>query len=549
MKSIKNKIWTLSLFVAGVVSLTGCIEETEPTSVATESQIAQSSSATEALLMAMPAYFNDVNTSMVDDNSWHAPFGYPSMMIIRDLLTGDYGYNTSSYTGHFSWAAKNQYMGDGYLYGQYRWNFYYGFIQTANNLIGGVNEATATKEQLGYLGVGYAFRAMLYLDLARMYEFLPNEKTNNINADGHDVLNLTVPIVKAGMSQDAARNNPRATREDMAKFIEEDLNAAEKHIVNLTSTQNHVLPDLACVYGLKARLYMWLEKYDQAAGYARAAINEYEGGVMSKDTALDPVNGFNTAAPFMWCGTQTSEDNSVQTGIVNFISWQSNQTTFGYTGTATGVYVMVDKNMYDRISDTDFRKLWFQAPEGSPLRDQIKYLTPSDKNDMPAYAALKFRPAKGDAENYSTGAASSYPVMRIEEMYFIEAEATAHGNANNGLDLLKEFMKKRDPNYQFVTTDKAEKTEKDAIINEIVFQKRVELWGEGQTFYDVKRLNMSVTRGYEGSPFFDLTRLNTEGRPAWMNLVIIRTESNNNKALEGWNNPDPSDLYTPWVAE
>ena len=86
---------------------------------------------------------------------------------------------------------------------------------------------------------------------------------------------------------------------------------------------------------------------------------------------------------------------------------------------------------------------------------------------------------------------------------------------------------------------------KDALVDEIVFQKRVELWGEGQTFFDIKRLNYSVTRGYAGTNFYPLCRFNTNGRPAWMNFVIVQTEENNNAAVNGWNNPDPSDKYTP----
>ena len=88
---------------------------------------------------------------------------------------------------------------------------------------------------------------------------------------------------------------------------------------------------------------------------------------------------------------------------------------------------------------------------------------------------------------------------------------------------------------------------KDDVIEEIVFQKRVELWGEGRTFYDIKRLNYSVTRGYEGTNYYSTSRFNTNGRPAWMNFVFHRSEAENNTALRGYNNPDPSKCYTPWV--
>ena len=39
------------------------------------------------------------------------------------------------------------------------------------------------------------------------------------------------------------------------------------------------------------------------------------------------------------------------------------------------------------------------------------------------YATIKFRPKNGEMNDYTIGAAVDYPLMRIEEMYLIEAEA------------------------------------------------------------------------------------------------------------------------------
>ena len=87
-------------------------------------------------------------------------------------------------------------------------------------------------------------------------------------------------------------------------------------------------------------------------------------------------------------------------------------------------------------------------------------------------------------------------------------------------------------------------TDKEGVVEEIVLQKRIELWGEGLTFFDVKRLDMGVDRTYQGSNFYDNTQFNTNGhRPAWMNYCIVQTEENSNSALRGWNNPDPSNRY------
>ena len=155
------------------------------------------------------------------------------------------------------------------------------------------------------------------------------------------------------------------------------------------------------------------------------------------------------------------------------------------------------------------------------------------------YLTLKFRPGSGNMSDPAVGAVVAYPLMRVEEMYFIEAEAVAHTNAAQGKALLEKFMK----TYRYATYASAA-TSPAAVEEEIIFQKRVELWGEGQSFFDIKRLNYSTTRWYDGTNFQPgLDTFNTNGRAAWMNFCIVRQEINNNKALEGFNNPDPSDLY------
>lgn len=542
MKRISKYAIYIGVALCGMTLPTGCIDETEPTDIATEGQISQSSAATEALTQAMPAFLIDVDEDFATTRNWHAAFGYPAMMIIRDLMTGDYGYNNSNYSTHFDWACTDKYLGDGYIYSQYIWNYYYQLIQTANNVVGAVTPESATDEQLGYLGTGLAYRALAYIDMARMYEFLPNEKTSSVNSSGNDVLGLTVPIVTDTTTAQQAGDNPRATREKMVEFIQKDLDNAEQYITHLTNTGGKTLPDLACVYGLKARLYMWTEDYANAERYARLAIDNASVSPMSQSEALNTTTGFNSRESWMWGATQTANNRSVTSGIVNWTSWVSNQTSFGYTGSGTSMYVVIDKNLYDHISRTDWRKLEFQPTDDSGLKSSISYTDESHRTSIPTYASLKFRPGSGDGGTSSTGAMTDIPIMRVEEMYFIEAEAAAHQDASRGVSLLTSFMQQyRDPSY----TCRVSST--DDVVEEIVLQKRIELWGEGQSFFDIKRLGYSVTRGYDGTPFFDLSRLNTNGRPAWMNIVIIRSEQNNNKALVGWNNPDPSDLYTPWT--
>lgn len=540
MKNISKFIIGIGCLASVSASMTGCIDETFPTDVATDEQLTSSSKATEALLWAMPAFLNKYDV-LGQGGSAGYDWGYGSIMHIRDVMTEDMPIVSSNYDHYSAWEG-NYYIGPRYMSTQYIWNYFWKYVQTSNNIIMALNPETADATQLGYLGVGYAFRAHSYLDMAQMFEFLENDGTDAVNASGNNVLNLTVPIVKEDVTEEAARNNPRATRQEMFDFILSDLDNAEQYIVNLDRTVK-TLPDLSVVYGLKARLYMWVADYPKAQEYARKAIDTSGATPMTRDQWLSTTNGFNdiSVSSWLWGSQMQAEDDVVKSALLNWTSWSSNEAVFGYA--SAGPINMINVALYNKIADTDFRKLAWKAPAGSALEGQNTYCG-SMGASLPDYASLKFRPAQGNGDVSTTGAASAYPLMRVEEMYLIEAEAVAHQNATQGKDLLNSFMQTyRDAKYNCTASST------DAVVNEVVLQKRIELWGEGLTFFDVKRLNMSVTRGYSGTNFSEERRLNTNGRPAWMNICIVQTEENNNSALIGYENPDPSDVYTPWTGQ
>lgn len=521
-------------FSALLLGTTGCIEETFPTSVATENQLASSNMATESMLNAIPASMNVLGV-VSSDRHWD--WGYGSIMHVRDIMTADMAVISSGYDWYTDWEI-NSYQGESYVYAQFIWNYYWQSVLTANKLIGAINYETASDLQKGYLAAAYAFRAFFYLDMAQMYEFLPNDKTSGINAAGNDVTNLTVPIVREGITEEQSRNNPRVSREEMAKFILADLDSAEHNMQYYTETSK-TMPHLDVVYGLKARYYMWLGDYQNAKDYARKAIDETSTKPMTETQCLSTTSGFNDISCWMWGSQMVSEDNLVKTGILNWASWMSNETSFGYS--AQEPYIMISSEMYDKLNDTDFRKKMWVAPEGTMLSGQTSFLTSSQfgyfGDRLTEYASVKFRPAEGNCDEVTVGAATAYPLMRVEEMYFIEAEAAAHLNDPDATSLLTSFMTTyRDPAYTCSATG-------EELVEEIVFQKRVELWGEGLSFFDIKRLNLSVDRN-SSTNFRSDARFTTEGRPAWMNICIVQSEKNNNSALIGYENPDPTGLYT-----
>lgn len=526
-------------------TITSCIDETEPTSGLTQEQVDASDNAISSMLMAMPARFNqfDARTGNFGDYA----FGYGGIMHIRDVQTEDMAIPESNYDHFYPWEV-NKGMGESTARTQYLWNFNWQSILAANKLIKAIpDEENASTFDLAAKGAAYAFRALYYIDMARCFEFLPNDIYSGKNQDGNDVTNLTVPIVDENSTEESVKNNPRATREQMFEFIKQDLDNAERLIVNLDKFtdykrgKDYTLPHIDAVYGLKARLYMWVEDYQNALTYAQKAIqNATEASLTTFDDCFELVQEgesaylvptktcFNTISKWMWGVAQTSENRTVTSGIMNWTSWMTPECTFGYAN--AGCPPCIYLPLLARTDADDWRYyFWDEEDPAAPGVSQ------------------KFQPNQGEFKNSKVAAATPYPIMRLEEMYFIVAEAMAQLQPAQGKAFLIQFMQKyRSVNANVLgktATYTCNATSKEDIIEEIIFQKRIELWGEGQSFFDIKRLNYSVDRTQPGSNFQSLARLKTKGRPAWMNWVIVLTEQNNNKGLVGWNNPDPTDKY------
>lgn len=152
---------------------------------------------------------------------------------------------------------------------------------------------------------------------------------------------------------------------------------------------------------------------------------------------------------------------------------------------------------------------------------------------------MKFRPANGACDQpVATAGAVDVPLMRVEEMKLIEIEAAGMQNESKGIEMLTEFAKKRDPQYEYGKHNEAYgNTSTSKFQNEVWWQRRVELWGEGFATFDIKRLNKGIIRSYANSNHFDGDKWNTTKVPDWMTLCIVGSEADVNHALV--NNPTP----------
>lgn len=536
-----NKILKqLAVLAVATPMLTGCIEETFPTSGVTSEQVAESSKSLESIVKGMPAYMKEYH--IWSTNAFD--FGYPSIFISLNVMTNDMIQPYNGYQHFLYWQQVHYALDPTNLMSQIDWYYLNFQVKAANEVIGLLDAESATNEQKKYLAEALAYRSATYIDMARIYEFLPNETISGVNSDGNDVTGLTVPYVTPDMTSDELSNNPRLPHDQMVEKLIADLELAESLFQSTTAARDSkVFPDLAVVYGLMARVYMWDENYQKAAEFARKAISANpQYAPLTKDEWFDKANGFNNSSfnSWMWAIQYESNDGAVTSGqLPNWASFMSPEANIGYSGQYK-CSMMIDAALYNSIDNADWRKLSWKAPAGGDLAGSEPFISSAQGASMGDYTGIKFRPGGGVLDDRGITFAVAIPLMRIEEMYLIEAEAVAHSNASQGKELLENFMKTyRYNTYSCLASDT------EGVVDECFKQKRIEFWGENVIFFDYKRLNKGVTRAYNGSNWPKDAQFNTNGRPGWMNLPFVDYEGNFNKGVEGFCNPPIGDKFEP----
>ena len=554
---MRKHIRYIFILLAAAMSA-ACIQEIFPVGGSqTQSQVSASNTAMMSMIKAIPASMTTSGTvGYANSYGDHTDFGIPGIHLRLEHMLEDMATMAENpFYNRFYAYDMNEAQGYQYTYCAYFWDAYYTWIRLANDVILSVKPVVEAEEGsedeeavslADILGQAYVYRAMCYLDLARLYEPKVNGYTDVTDA----IIGLTVPIVDENTTIEQTKNNPRVSREKMYRFIIADLENALELLDESERTFSR--PTRYAVYGLLARTYLELgyaedpafprdEMFAMASEYARLVIDEGGYSPLTQSQWEDPVNGFNNAASnnaWIWGFSLVAENLN---NLLTFVSHISSEASWGY---ARYAQFGVSAKLYDQIPDTDFRKHSWLDPKkeeyyayrfAGTSEDKEKFLTgnPAAK----AYQALKFRPAMGECSDFNIGNAADYCMMRVEEMYFIEIEAQAQlKGAEEGKRLLKKFMN----TYRDASYSRNPGTMQD-FLTEMLLQKRVEFWGEGILLYDYKRLDMGITRAYPGSNHAGVFKYNTTGRSPQWNIVITRAEFQSNTAInDSNNNPDPS---------
>lgn len=446
-------------------------------------------------------------------------FGYISAALSQDLEGAD---ATSANNGYNWFSAANAYStrNPNYANPYMRYTLPYRQIGVANEIINSVDLATAEDAAKYKAAQSYAARAFAYLSLA------PYFQGNYATCKDQPC----VPLIKADGD---ATNNPRATVGEVYEQIISDLNTAIENLAGYQRTDKAQI-DQQVAYGLRARAYLAMGEYAKAAEDAEKAMQGYTPA----SRADVSVPGFDDidAGNWMW-GIDITDAQVASDGYATSASWVSSFSGDGYAA-ACAVTLCVNKLLFDKIPATDVRKGWWLDENkhsanwanltwGPAKGDEIADYIADDgsKVAFPAYTNVKFGLKSGIGSTLNN---NDWPLMRVEEMILIEAEGLAKsGQEAKAKEVLENFVKTyRDPSYSATAGGRT-------LADEIWFQRRVELWGEGFFVADARRLGKNIVRFHQGeeSNLPVAFQFNISVDDPWLNMRFPRSETDNNKGI------------------
>lgn len=454
MNKINIKI--IWVAVAAVALLTSCKKsflDTFPTNAVAGSE------ATATTINGFAA-LNGIHRIMYVQYDQQGEAGEGSNNIFRDLLGEDIVYplanGSTGLIGFLQWTTHRNVNAVDL---RYVYRFYYRIISNANVLINGIDGAVGPDaDKKTIKGQALAYRAWAHFQLVQLW--------GKRYVAGGGNTQLGVPL----MLTNTLEGQPRATVEEVYTQVNKDLDDAAlllaTYIRSTSSLAGKSNININVVRGLKARVALTQGNWDLAATSAVAART---GFTLMDTTAYK--SGFNNIAnpEWIWGSKQISDHNTFFFSYFAYISANFNSTVIRTQPRA------INANLYNAIPSTDVRKrVWDLTGANVPV--------PPGGARVP-YQNNKFLAASADL---SIG---DVPYMRAAEMYLIEAEARARlGDDPAARTALFTLLRARNPNYVLSTNSG------QALIDEILLNRRIELWGEGFRFLDLKRLNLPLNR-------------------------------------------------------
>lgn len=419
--------------------------------------------------------------------------GYPAHMLIIDVMADDMVLTTTSnnwHRGEQQWVSHRSDVGTMPAFG---YDLFYQMISNANNIIAGIDGAAGTQADRDRIkGEALGLRALAYFNLVQMYgkRYDSTKKPNS---------QLGVSLVLTPTFEGL----PRATVEEVYTQINKDLADASAIMKTTRLNKSHI--NINIIKGIHARVALAQQNWADAAKFAAEAR---AGQTLMSNAQYQDGFADITNPEWMWGFDHLEDQSEFFGGYHSYISCNFNSSVIRTTPRA------INGLLYDKIPATDVRsKMWVKAPTAT------NSVVPPGGVRRP-YMGQKFR-LPGVP---STSTMGDVPYMRAGEMFLIEAEAQARaGNNTAAQDVLFTLVVNRDPSYKKSTNTGA------ALIDEIMFNRRIELWGEGHRWFDLKRLDLPVDRRGAGHITANVLFLEKPAGHVEWEFLLPRRELDTNK--------------------
>ncbi|MBO9564904.1 MAG: RagB/SusD family nutrient uptake outer membrane protein [Niastella sp.] len=335
----------------------------------------------------------------------------------------------------------------------------YAVIANANIVLRDIDKFTTPNNQLlanRLKGQAYAIRAQAHFDLFRYFAVRFDRNSTTDLGVAYATQFIVTPNVKPA----------RLPNKQVYDSLFSDLAKASVLLSNVDKPVNpdagNVRPyiDLAAVYALQARIYLYAGMWSEAATAATNAIN------------LRPLVNLDQAA-FSGMYNQTSRGEIIWN--VQFEATQAGPTFIAYFATNGRSYFRPALE----VATGD-------GASGLIRTGDIRYNAFFTKETDGRLAITKFK-----GKNALSDAVANFPVFRTGELYLIRAEARAK-NAQEALALsdLNTLRAARINGYVPVVGLTG-----NLLLEAIANERRRELVGEGHRFFDLKRTTRLIERG------------------------------------------------------
>ncbi len=352
------------------------------------------------------------------------------------------------------------------------WNIQYNVIRRANRLIEAVDNKTITDAEdyqdalADIYNQAKVVRALVHFDLVKVYG-MPYTYDNGAS--------LGVPFVDKPLGRDAlpGRDKVSEVYAKITKDLEDAINSEALTISKKAGGKQGYI-DLWAAKALLCRVYLYMNKNQEAFDLAKEIIKD-------SPYKLWTINQYAEA----W---DKQDPNHTQEMIFEIINNGSDD-----WADREGIgYLLHEDGYADAICTKSFVDMLQSDPED--VRNDVVLPVMYDEDLYAVYGENPIFINKFPLGALDDMRLANLPILRLSEVYLNAAEAAAKlgGTAKaEGIDLLNKLLENR---TTAVTAKVPATIADDEFLSRVLIERRKELVGEGQRFFDAMRNDEKIIR-------------------------------------------------------